>query len=91
MPEDVEKKYWSGVDKPVLILHSAEDEYVPTSLDKEGLVKRWMTHCRPGMASDLSGTIPGANHRVADAEAEGWFVKTVATFLQSIEAPESKM
>ncbi|KXJ97445.1 hypothetical protein Micbo1qcDRAFT_7879 [Microdochium bolleyi] len=91
LPEDTEKRYWSGVDKPVLILHSAEDEFVPKSLDKEGLVKRWTTHCRPGLASELSGTIPGANHRVASAEAEQWFVKAVATFLQGIAALESKI
>ncbi|KAH7041028.1 duf1749 domain-containing protein [Microdochium trichocladiopsis] len=91
LPQDVEQKYWESVEKPVLILHSAEDEFVPTSLDKEALVKRWMAYCSPGIASGLSGTIPGASHRVGAPEAEEWFVKTVAAFLGSLEVRDSKM
>jgi len=91
LPADVERSYWAGIDKSILILHSAEDEFVPASLDKEALVKRWMSHCARGIASKSSGTIPGANHRVEGQEAEAWFVKAVVDFLRSLETPYSKI
>ncbi|KAL7626396.1 hypothetical protein AAE478_003168 [Parahypoxylon ruwenzoriense] len=85
LPDDVAGSYWGRVDKPILILYSGNDEFVPSSVDKDALVKHWRTLCRPGIASELSGTIPGAGHRVEEPEAEEWLVNTVVKFLQSIK------
>ncbi|KAK7957324.1 uncharacterized protein PG986_006546 [Apiospora aurea] len=81
---DEARPFWQRFEKPLLILHSGNDEYVPSSVDKEGLVKQWKTLCRPGVASDLSGTIPNADHRVEKppGEAEKWLVDTVLKFLK---------
>ncbi|KAI1085819.1 DUF1749-domain-containing protein [Whalleya microplaca] len=84
LPDEIVGPYWKRVDKPLLILHSGSDEYVPTSIDKQALIQHWKTLCHPGIASDLSGTIPGAGHRVEEPEAEEWLVNTVTKFLQSI-------
>jgi hypothetical protein len=65
----------------MLILHSGQDEYVPASVDKDALVKRWTALCQPGIASALSGTIPGANHRVEEPDAEAWLAQRVMDFL----------
>ena len=84
MPDDIARGYWQRVDKPALILHSAQDEFVPASLDKNALVKHWTTLCRPGIASELSGTIPGGGHRVEEPDAETWLASTVVKFLQNV-------
>ncbi|KAI0199665.1 hypothetical protein F4808DRAFT_204328 [Astrocystis sublimbata] len=83
LTEQVAAPYWSRVDKPLLILHSGDDEFVPKSVDKEALVKRWQGYCKPGIASELSGTIPGANHKVEESAAEEWLCDTVIQFLRS--------
>lgn len=84
MPDDVAGPYWQRVDKPILILYSERDEFAPESLDKAALVKHWTTLCRPGIASGLSGTIPGGGHRVEEPDAEQWLAKTVVQFLHDI-------
>ncbi|KAI0408711.1 hypothetical protein F4802DRAFT_548747 [Xylaria palmicola] len=85
LTDEVAASYWRRIDKPVLILHSGNDEFVPPSVDKEALVDRWRELCKPGIASELSGTIPGADHRVEDPEAEAWLCNAVVKFLKSIE------
>ncbi|OTB06827.1 hypothetical protein M426DRAFT_9258 [Hypoxylon sp. CI-4A] len=85
LPDSVVEPFWKRVDKPILILHSGNDEYIPKSLDKDALVKHWKTLCRPGIASELSGTIPGAGHRVEEPESEKWLVDTVVKFLREIK------
>ncbi|KAI1276519.1 hypothetical protein F5Y07DRAFT_366125 [Xylaria sp. FL0933] len=85
LPDDVAGSYWKRIDKPLLILHSGNDEFVPKSVNKEELVSHWRELCKPGIASELSGIIPGATHRVEEPEAEEWLCGTVSKFLQSME------
>ena len=70
--------------QPVLIVPSAEDEHVPKSIDVGGMVQRWKSFCAPGIASELSGLIPKANHRVDNAEAQEWLAGRVVGFLTSL-------
>lgn len=83
---DEARAFWQRFEKPLLILHSGSDEYVPSSVDKEGQIQQWKSLCRPGVASDLSGSIPNADHRVEKppGEAENWLVDTVVKFLTSV-------
>ncbi|KAK3299911.1 uncharacterized protein B0H64DRAFT_447890 [Chaetomium fimeti] len=69
------------VDKPMLILPAGEDEMVPPTVDRKALLGRWMAACRDGVASDLSGFIPGADHSVTGAEAQEWMAERVKAFL----------
>ncbi|KAI2615441.1 DUF1749-domain-containing protein [Hypoxylon sp. NC1633] len=85
LPDNVVGPFWKRIDKPILILHSGNDEFVPSSIDKNALVQHWKTLCRPGIASEFSGTIPGACHRVEEPEAEEWIANTVVKFLRSIK------
>lgn len=85
LSDEVAAPYWARVDKPLLILHSGDDEFVPKSVNKENLINRWRELCRPGIASELSGAIPGACHRVTEPESEEWLCNTVIKFLQSIK------
>ncbi|KAI1432333.1 hypothetical protein GGR50DRAFT_613471 [Xylaria sp. CBS 124048] len=85
LSDDTATPYWERIDKPLLILHSANDEFVPKSVDKEGLVRHWRKLCKPGIVSKLSGTIPEANHRVEEPMAEAWLCNTVIEFVQTIK------
>ncbi|KAI1168002.1 hypothetical protein F5B18DRAFT_342161 [Nemania serpens] len=85
LSDEVAAPYWERVDKPLLILHSGDDEYVPKSVNKGDLINHWRELCRPGIASELSGIIPGARHRAEEPEAEVWLCNTVVKFLQSIK------
>jgi hypothetical protein len=70
----------------VLILPSAKDEFVPAGVDPVKLVKRWKGFAvPPGRVSELSGPIPGANHRVDDPEAQRWLARQVLGFLRELE------
>ncbi|KAI1131543.1 hypothetical protein F5Y10DRAFT_233504 [Nemania abortiva] len=85
LPDELAASYWKRIDQPLLILHSGNDEYVPKSVNTQSLINHWRGLCRPGIASGLSGVIPGAGHRVEEPEAEEWLSSTVIKFLQSIK------
>lgn len=76
---------WNPLSKPVLIVPSAEDEWVPKSIDVAGLIKYWGQFCRPGVYSELSGLIPGANHRVDNDEGRRWLADRVLRFLREVD------
>ena len=76
---------WGKLEQPVLILPSEKDEWVPGNIDVIWLVNKWKSFCKPGVASELSGLIPGANHAVDDAEAQKWLADRVAAFLAELE------
>ncbi|KAK3357359.1 hypothetical protein B0T25DRAFT_155665 [Lasiosphaeria hispida] len=84
LPDDKVAAFWGRLQQPVLIVPSGKDEYVPAPIDVGKLVDRWKSFCKPGIASDLSGLIPGANHRVDDGSAQEWLAGRVAGFLASI-------
>ena len=69
------------VEKPILILPAGDDELVPPTVDRQGLLERWMRAYKPGVVSELSGLIPGADHVVSNAEAQSWMVERVKAFL----------
>ncbi|KAF7543588.1 hypothetical protein G7Z17_g10611 [Cylindrodendrum hubeiense] len=76
-------KLWGRFQKPVLALHSENDEYVPERVDQAVLNKRYQK--ASPLVSPLSGVIPGATHTVAEPEAQEWFVKRVGEFLTTLE------
>ena len=84
IPDEVAKPYWSRIEKPLLIVMSAKDEFVNPELDLTALTNRWKGYCRAGIASDLSSPVPGANHRAEQPEAEKVLVDRVSKFLQGI-------
>ncbi|KAK0738232.1 hypothetical protein B0T18DRAFT_333945 [Schizothecium vesticola] len=83
--EEEVKRIWGGLKRPVLILLSGEDEWVPKGVDVEGLLTTWMAACGEGIASEESGLIPKANHRVDGEEAQKWMAERVVRFLKGLE------
>ncbi|KAK4239787.1 hypothetical protein C8A03DRAFT_13861 [Achaetomium macrosporum] len=76
---------WGKLLQPVMILPSEEDEWVAPEIDVAGLVNKWKSFCGPGIASECSGLIPGANHRVENTDGQHWLADRVAQFLIDIE------
>lgn len=77
------REYWGRFKKPVLVLHSEKDEYVPEHIDQEYLNKRYRD-ANP-VVSPLSGLIPGTGHTVRHPEAREWLGQRVVQFLESLQ------
>jgi pimeloyl-ACP methyl ester carboxylesterase len=85
LPDNKVVEIWGRLEQPVLILPSEKDEWVPPEVDVMGLVNKWKSFCKPGIASDLSGLIPGANHTVGNHDGQQWLADRVARFLVEVE------
>lgn len=70
MSDEKVSEIFGRVDKPIMILPGAQDEMVPPLLDREALLQRWISACKPGIASHLSGFIPGADHVLSQKPAQ---------------------
>lgn len=76
------KKNWSVFEKPVLALHSENDEYVPKRVDQAVLNDKYKA--ANSAVSSLSGLIPGASHSVEEPEAQEWLAKRIVEFLGTV-------
>lgn len=85
LEDDKVQKYWGRFKQPALVLHSGEDEFVPSHIDQEALNKRYRE--ASAAVSPLSGLIPGTGHTVRGDEARKWLAERVAQFLLSISVP----
>ncbi|QSZ29091.1 hypothetical protein DSL72_003601 [Monilinia vaccinii-corymbosi] len=78
---------------PLCILVSENDEFVPKSVDKEALVKRWIDIVKNGggrVDEDNSAVIPGASHSLSKTpEAVPELVKRVLGFLKGLSSQPS--
>jgi hypothetical protein len=72
-----------------MVVPSAEDEYVPQTVDVEKLLAKWKSFC-PNM-SNLSGLIPGANHTVDAESSQDWLGDRVVSFLKSLHSSDSRL
>jgi hypothetical protein len=79
------------LEKPTLITPSEKDEMVPTTVDREGLLRRWIAAAPEGMVSGLSGMNPGADHGLSEEGAQKWFAERVMKFLQSLAGRETEL
>ncbi|KAK5664249.1 hypothetical protein OQA88_466 [Cercophora sp. LCS_1] len=78
LPDERVAAIWGRIEQPVLIVPSGAEEYTPASIDVAKLVNRWKSFCKPQVASELSGLIPGANHRVDNDEGQKWLAGRVS-------------
>ncbi|KAK1750766.1 hypothetical protein QBC47DRAFT_331493 [Echria macrotheca] len=85
LPPETVSRVWSQFDRPLLILVSEDDEHVPPHVNQGALLDKWKAACRPGIVSERSGLIPGADHEVSEpAEAIMWLANRVWSFLRLI-------
>ena len=88
VPDERVSEIFGRVDKPIMILPGGEDEMVPPFVDREALLQRWISGCRPGIASELSGFIPGADHVLSQKDAQEWVAGRVKVFLGGLAGSE---
>ncbi|OAA58760.1 hypothetical protein ISF_06543 [Cordyceps fumosorosea ARSEF 2679] len=81
--EATRTRIWGRLTKPVLVLHSEDDEYVPVHVNQDALRKLY--HAASPLVSPLSGSIPDATHAVANVAGREWLAKTVVKFLLTLE------
>ncbi|CAI6082377.1 unnamed protein product [Clonostachys chloroleuca] len=77
------KGFWGRFQKPVLVLHSEKDDFVPAHIDQAALNKRYQ-EASP-MVSQLSGLIPNTGHAVPNEDARQWLSEKVAEFLRALQ------
>mgnify|MGYP001006492127 CR=1 FL=1 len=76
-------RYWSRFNKPVLVLHSANEEHVPDFVNQVTENQRFQK--ANSTVSPLSGLIPEASHQVLEDSAREWLAQRVVEFLQTLE------
>ncbi|KAL4754077.1 hypothetical protein BDW72DRAFT_158170 [Aspergillus terricola var. indicus] len=71
----------------LVALYSGSDEYCPSWLDKEALLKRWKRATDAGgkkkWDDETSGIIPGASHNVRD-EGQAWMIERILSYLNRV-------
>ncbi|KAI3394082.1 hypothetical protein diail_3258 [Diaporthe ilicicola] len=70
IPDEKLAAIWGRVKQPIMVVPSAEDQYVPVDVDFEKLLTKWKSFCP--LMSDLSGLIPDANHTVDAQVSQDW-------------------
>jgi hypothetical protein len=80
---------------PICILQSGNDEYMPKSIDKAALIRRWIGIVKKGKGvvnEGYSGVIKGASHNLAKDEEETvlGLVGSVLGFLAGL-SPQSSL
>lgn len=82
LSDEVKASIWGRFDKPVLVLNSENDEYVPKYVDQAALNQKYRD-LNP-MVSQLSGIIPDTGHQVFEEAAREWLGNKVAEFLRTL-------
>jgi hypothetical protein len=75
---------YGKLDKPTLIVPSENDEMVPSTVDKQALLRRWIEASPKGLVSELSGLNPGADHEMSEVGMQEWFAARVIRFLMAL-------
>lgn len=74
--------FWSRFNKPVLVLHSEKDEFVPARVDQAAINKKYQA--ASSFVSPLSGLIPETGHTVLQEDAREWLAGRVVEFLRTL-------
>lgn len=79
------KKSFGQIKKPFLVAFSAEDEFVPSKIDKQQLINRWESVSNSKCWSNQSGLIEGASHNCASAIAQDNLFKMLINFFNEFQ------
>lgn len=98
LPDETLAKTFGGIPKstPIMFLWGAEDPYVPPSVDKEALLRRWTEAIRTGggVVDDRNGgVVRGAHHNLNDdpEDVVQDLVARVVRFVQGLESGGSRL
>lgn len=84
LPDSTLTQKFRTLDRPTLILPSENDEMVPPSVDKAGLLERWKRAAGERTVSELSGVNPGADHGLSEGYMQEWVWGRVIRFLEGL-------
>lgn len=79
------KSTFGSFNKPFLVLYSGDDEYVPKSLNKEELMKRW-ENVTGSNWSKYSKIVEGAKHNLGNGSTEGAQIDAINTVIKFINS-----
>ena len=65
------KETFGKIDKPLLVLYSGSDEFVPPKINKEAVVERYKSFTDPKYWSKYGGIVKGAAHNVGPQSEPG--------------------
>lgn len=80
------RQFWGRFKKPVMVLHSEKDEFVPGYIN-QGTLNRRYCEANP-VISKLSEVVPNTGHDIRDDETQNYIAKKVVLFLESLEKPK---
>ncbi|PFH60915.1 hypothetical protein XA68_10113 [Ophiocordyceps unilateralis] len=83
LDDETVARFWHRFTKPVLVLHSERDEFVPPNIDQAALNAKYRS--ANALVSPLSGLIPGTGHTVLEEEARQWLARRVEQFLRTLD------
>lgn len=86
LTDDDLRSTYGKFDKPLLVLYSASDEYVPEFVDKELILKRFQAATTPGMWSPYSRLVDGGLHALGKGSKPTAINEAVSTTIKFIES-----
>lgn len=82
LPDEELKQTFGKLTKPVLVLFSERDQYVPQSVDKLKLIKRWESAVDPKVRSGFH-IVKNGCHNLQSLESFAEFTALVASFVKA--------
>ncbi|GMG56511.1 unnamed protein product [Ambrosiozyma monospora] len=80
------KKTFGKINKPLLLLYSGSDEFVPDYVDKKKLVEGFRQATDEKYWSPLSGIIEGATHNIGPQSEPGAQEKAISLVVEFLKA-----
>ncbi|KAI3406039.2 hypothetical protein KGF56_001258 [Candida oxycetoniae] len=77
------KETFGKVTKPLLVLYSGSDQFVPAHVDKKELLERWQNATPTQYWSKYSQIIPGATHELSDEGSDEGVIDTLTQAVKS--------
>jgi hypothetical protein len=84
--DEVLARTFGRLNQPTLIMPSENDEMVPSTVNKETLLKRWTDAAPTDAVSGLSGLNPGADHELSEVGMQVYFTDRLLRFLKTLNS-----
>ncbi|SCU95595.1 LAME_0F12706g1_1 [Lachancea meyersii CBS 8951] len=85
LSEEQLKSTFGKIRRPFLMAYSEFDQFVPESVDKPKLLRKWESCSNPMYYSKYSGLIKGADHQVVQEDARSYMCDMVKNFLNEFD------
>lgn len=82
LPKEALERSFGKLNKPFLMAYSAEDQFVPSFVNKQQVIDNWKSIANPQYWSKHSGLIRGATHGVESADSQEHLFQMVTGFIK---------